>query len=346
MNQPSGPDLRRPFFHRPHVVLIGAGASRQAFPSGDRNGRLLPLMRDLVEVLGLGPSLDHAGIHFLHDDFEALYSHITASTHHSALAREIESAVFDYFAAMNLPDEPTLYDHLVLSLRPKDVIASFNWDPFLMQAFDRNRDFAPLPRLLFLHGNVAVGHCFSHSPSTMGPVNTICARCNRPFQPSRLLYPVVNKDYSADQNIRVAWDLLGKFLKDAYVLTIFGYSAPKTDVVAKSMLLRAWGPGIARNYEQIEIIDVLDEDCLRRTWSDFIHTHHFDTYPITGPGYQNFYDSWVARHPRRSCEAVWDQTMEIKYLPLRAYPKYANWDALYNWYAALIQQEVHPLEPL
>jgi cyclic nucleotide-binding protein len=30
------------------------------------------------------------------------------------------------------PELLTLYDHLVLSLRPKDVIATFNWDPFLI----------------------------------------------------------------------------------------------------------------------------------------------------------------------------------------------------------------------
>ncbi len=36
---------------RLHVVLLGAGASLAAFPNGDRLGRTLPLMKNLVEVL-------------------------------------------------------------------------------------------------------------------------------------------------------------------------------------------------------------------------------------------------------------------------------------------------------
>lgn len=33
---------------RPHVVLLGAGASRAAFPSGEETGKHLPLMNDFV----------------------------------------------------------------------------------------------------------------------------------------------------------------------------------------------------------------------------------------------------------------------------------------------------------
>jgi hypothetical protein len=38
---------------RPHVVILGAGASLAAFPNGDRNGRRLPLMKDFVDVVAL-----------------------------------------------------------------------------------------------------------------------------------------------------------------------------------------------------------------------------------------------------------------------------------------------------
>jgi hypothetical protein len=53
-----------------------------------------------------------------------------------------------------LPNEPTIYDHLVLSLRPKDLIATFNWDPFLYQAFVRNGHVGDMPYLAFLHGTM------------------------------------------------------------------------------------------------------------------------------------------------------------------------------------------------
>ena len=45
--------------------------------------------------------------------------------------REIETRVDEYFADLELPGHPTIYDRLVLSLREKDLIATFNWDPFL-----------------------------------------------------------------------------------------------------------------------------------------------------------------------------------------------------------------------
>jgi hypothetical protein len=38
---------------RPHVVILGAGASRAAFPEGDADGKVLPLMADLIDALGL-----------------------------------------------------------------------------------------------------------------------------------------------------------------------------------------------------------------------------------------------------------------------------------------------------
>ena len=47
---------------RPHVVVLGAGASRAACPAGDSNGKLLPLMADFVDVLGLAPLIQSWGL--------------------------------------------------------------------------------------------------------------------------------------------------------------------------------------------------------------------------------------------------------------------------------------------
>ena len=38
-------------FGRPHVVILGAGASLAAFPNGDANGIRLPLMLDFIEKI-------------------------------------------------------------------------------------------------------------------------------------------------------------------------------------------------------------------------------------------------------------------------------------------------------
>lgn len=116
-------------FERPHVVLLGAGASYAAFPNGDRNGRKLPLLRDFVDVIDLRIYMKEARIQPPLDDFEAIYSNIALNPELCEVRERIDQTVYEYFECLELPDEPTLYDHLVLSLRAKDVVATFNWDP-------------------------------------------------------------------------------------------------------------------------------------------------------------------------------------------------------------------------
>ena len=59
---------------KPHVVILGAGASRQAFPDGDNNGKRLPLMRDFVETLELDAVLTKYKIEYEGKNFEEVYS--------------------------------------------------------------------------------------------------------------------------------------------------------------------------------------------------------------------------------------------------------------------------------
>jgi len=61
----------KPEFGRCHLVILGAGASRAALPNGDKRGRTLPLMNDLVDTLGLRPLLEDHGLHADSGDFEA-----------------------------------------------------------------------------------------------------------------------------------------------------------------------------------------------------------------------------------------------------------------------------------
>lgn len=199
-------ELRDVSMGRPHLIVLGAGASRAACPDGDRNRRPLPVMLDLVDIIGLGPMLDRAGVSHRARDFEIVYQDVCAGSWDSGLRRELEQAVRDYFAAMRLPDHPTLYDHLVLSLRSKDVIATFNWDPLLVEACQRNRHVAAHPHVLFLHGNVAIGIC--SSCRVKGRSDGRCPRCGKNLEPSKLLYPVQAKDYEADPHISGEWETL------------------------------------------------------------------------------------------------------------------------------------------
>src|SRR5436190_220154 len=108
---------------RPHVVILGAGASLASLPNGDKNGKSLPLMK-------------------------------------------------------------------------KDLIATFNWDPLLTQAYRRNSQRVTLPPLYFLHGNVTIGYC--QTDNNMGVNWNPCSRCDLPFTPTKLFYPISEKDYHLD----------------------------------------------------------------------------------------------------------------------------------------------------
>jgi len=289
---------------RQHVVILGAGASLAAFPSGDKNGRELPLMRNLIDVVGLSGLLDEAGLKGDRSDFEQVYSELATTGQHPNLVAQIDRAIFDFFAAMELPDEPTLYDHLVLSLRRKDVIATFNWDPFLWQALARNWQSGALPTTLFLHGNTAVSHCIEHRPIPVRPRGQLCPHCGKPMKEAKLLYPVTQKDYSSDPFIATNWNGLRQSLEGAYLFTIFGYGAPVTDTEAVGLLKGAWGDPYKRSQEQIEIIDTKDDAVLRETWDPFIHSHHYQTS-------KSFFESIIARNPRRSCEAMFTCMVDI-----------------------------------
>jgi hypothetical protein len=318
-----------PVMTRPHVILLGAGASRAGFPNGDRNGKLMPVLADLVQTVGVEDLLRESGFDPT-EDFERLYGELKESPGHAAAALQIESRVREYFESLRLPDQPTLYDHLVLSLRPKDVVASFNWDPLLVEACIRTQALAPPPRVLFLHGNTGVAVC--HTCELVRPRRWNCARCGGQPEPIPLLYPVHKKDYSSDPFIAREWEAVRGALQEAYILTIFGSSAPTTDVEAVSLLKEGWGPAAQRNLEEVEIIDIKPEHELLKTWRGFIHTEH---YRVT----DSFYSSWTAQFPRRSCEAMWGQLMERHWTRGRKFPSEADWDGLRAWVSQLLTEE-------
>ncbi len=289
-------------------------------------------MPDVVETCCLEPILDSFGVGYAGENFEGLYSRLAADPANAECMAALENTIFRYFERLELPDEPTLYDHVVLSLRAKDVIVTFNWDPLLWQSLVRVSKHAPTPIPIFLHGNVAVGYCRNHKPVTVGWRSNACGRCRQPLAKSKLLYPVTQKDYNSDPFLVDAWSEVQRYLKHAFVFTIFGYSAPDTDVEAKSLLQAGWGNVDDRFVEEIEIIDIKPVDELRRTWRPFIHPEHFHVC-------RSFYASVIATFPRRSCEAMWDALLMGKPHEERPLPKDATWPELLAWFQPLIEQE-------
>ena len=102
-----------------------------------------------------------------------------------------------------------------------------------------------------------------------------CGECREPYEAVQLFYPVWQKNYQADGFVADQWETLRAFMKHAYWITIFGYSAPATDVEALQLLndmatensLRAWG--------DVEIIDIKEQHELHEKWKPLFVRGHY-----------------------------------------------------------------------
>lgn len=309
---------------RPHVVILGAGASRAAFPNGDHNGKKVPLMEDLIETLGLDQLLKKTYPGYIDENFENIYSTLSADQKNEKICADIEERLYEYFSNLESPHKPSIYDHLVLSLRDTDLIASFNWDPFLMEAYRKNQGRFKLPRIAFLHGNVTVGYC--EKDRICGLNGNKCSVCGTKFVKSPLLFPIKEKNYNNNLFIANEWKTLSLYLEDAFMITIFGYRAPESDIEAIKIMKKAWGEAETREMEQIEIITKpnSDESAISKRWSDFTHSHHYEIK-------KDFYDSWIANHPRRTGEAYLNQYVYAKFIENNPLPKDFSYMELWNW---------------
>jgi len=316
-----------------HVVILGAGASKAScIDNPEKDNKLLPLMNDLPKIIDLNDELKDLPEELKDENFEKIFSTLFDQEPNSARLKNIESKIYDYFASLKLPDTPTIYDYLVLSLRKKDLIATFNWDPFLWQAFERNSKFTDnLPQILFLHGNVAIG--VSKESKTFGPNQYLNLRTGKPFEPTKLLYPIEHKDYNSDTFIKAQWDSLAHYLEKPSRVTIFGYSAPVTDVEAISIMKKSWGdPEKDQRLTQFEIIDIQNKSKLTKSWREFIFSHH---YEITN----DFFKSSISRFPRRTGEVFFANYLEAKFYEENYPPKFKSFEKFWDWYSPFIEAE-------
>ncbi|MCD4776356.1 MAG: hypothetical protein K8S15_09945 [Candidatus Aegiribacteria sp.] len=319
-------EIEKVFCGKPHVVILGAGASYASLPNGDKNGRKLPLMNNLISTLSLQDLIKPIESLNSSFNFEEIYSRLSSDPKAIEIVKELENSIYSYFKELSLPEQATIYDYLVLSLREKDVIATFNWDPFLVQAITRNGRRFKMPKVLFLHGNVGVGYC--ENGHSMGHVGSACANCGGKLYAIPLLYPIENKNYHLNDFISRQWSVLSEALEKAPLVTIFGYGAPSSDVSAVDLLKGAWGNPNLRTIEQIEIIDVKKEEELKETWSFLIHSHHYSVR-------DDFFNSWISKHPRRTCEAFLNQYIEAKFIEDNNIERFTDLSKVWLWFDEL-----------
>ena len=315
--------------HKPHVVILGAGASKASELNGDLQYGSIPLMKDLADALELKHFVDREDYKKAKENFELFFDSITKKPKYKEIRELIEYRIYDYFNTFRIKEKVTLYDKLVLSLRAKDVIATFNWDPLLCYAYRRNGFLKTLPELLFLHGNVIFGYC--EDDSVYGWKDDKCKKCGKPFKPSRLLYPVSHKNYSEDPIIEGQWKNLQFSIEDSFFISFFGYSAPFTDIDARQKIINHIRDNKLKQYLEVEIVDLNYENLGENNFKEMVDDTHF--YGISD--WKNMYS---LKYSRFSCEALFEAVMMNKPLPEFNIPDADNLSELQGWYVEITDQ--------
>lgn len=292
-------NYRKYILSRPHLVILGAGATVAAIPNGDKHGMICSVMNGFIDNLGLRDILKTVDIETTSENLEDIYSELSGRPDCIEVCKTLEDCIVNKFSELTIPDEPTIYDYLLLSLRSKDYIFSFNWDDLIIQAYQRaSKITRDLPQLVFLHGNINVGRC-PKCGTIESLINKECRFCGTNLTRPKILFPVKQKDYGSDEYIKNGWNGFLDLLSKATVLTIFGYSAPKSDVYAIKAMERAFSSTF-RRLDQIEVIDIKGEDELYDTWREFIRPTN-DHFKVC----KDIFESILAEFPRRTIEGYY-----------------------------------------
>ena len=296
------PSIKNKRLQDPHVVILGAGASIAACKI-DKNGKTVPALSNIHKVLGLTDMLNGYGFSAEElENFELLFSNINGKDEWAELQNNLESAVRNYFKGLELPDKPTIYDYLILSLTEKDAIVTFNWDPFLMQAYRRNLTVGNLPQLIFPHGNVGVGLCYDCK--VKGYADCLCPNCFKELSDMKLLFPVHRKNYYDGEIIQNEWAEAKRVLSRAAGVTVFGYSAPETDFEAYNLLKDSYKKSNIATIAPFSIINLREaEDEQKNKWSD-IYDEHMLLF------HETFQESLLWMAPRVSLEYIFDARLQ------------------------------------
>ena len=293
------------FPNKPHLVILGAGATMATIPNGDKNGKKSSVMNNFIDELGLGDILKNINLSTNSSNLEDIYSELYDKEEYKPERENLEQSIKNYLSELKLPDYPTIYDFLILSLRNKDCIASFNWDDLLIKAYQRSLKITDnLPNLLFLHGNVSAGFCAKCGE--YGALNLECPNCGVRFIPSPILFPIKNKNYSSDQFIKTQWEQFKIKIQEAGFLTIFGYNAPQTDVEAIRIMQNAFSTE-SKFWHEIEVIDIADKSKITNNWAFFGERTHWHFNVV-----ESFFDSILAEFPRRSMEGYYKRKLSPK----------------------------------
>ena len=275
-----------------HLVILGAGSTIATIPNGDKNGEESYTLANLLKDKTFTSFLEKVQRNFSTNDVEDLCKQLYKEDR--PLYYEFESLVRKKYARLELPEEFTILDRLVLSLTSNDAIVSFNWDDLVIQAYQRMRDYVPeemLPILAFPHGNAQTVYNNKHYTSKR--IVTSPGWFDSPLN-----MPVDEIDYKSDVFINSQWHILDFFMRNAQMITFFGYRGPDSD----EQDLKHLDELFAKNEicDKIEIIDKDQESAVEVAK----RLERFKMQPNWLYPCADFWHSTIAKYPRRTLSVL------------------------------------------
>lgn len=275
-----------------HLVILGAGSTIATIPNGDKNGEESYTLANLLKDKTFTSFLEKVQGNFSTNDVEDLCKQLYKEDR--PLYYEFESLVRKKYARLELPEEFTILDRLVLSLTPNDAIVSFNWDDLVIQAYQRMSEYVPeemLPILAFPHGNAQAVYNNKHYTSKRIVTSTS-------WFDSPLNMPVDEIDYKSNIFIKSQWRVLDFFIRNAQMITFFGYRGPDSD----EQDLKHLDELFAKNEicDKIEIIDKDQESAVEVAK----RLERFKMQPNWLYPCADFWHSTIAKYPRRTLSVL------------------------------------------
>jgi hypothetical protein len=140
------------------------------------------------------------------------------------------------------------------------------------------------------------------------------------------------KNYTDDPFISSQWESLQFYIQYAYRITIFGYSAPVSDVDARELMLKVWRANQVRDFSQLEVVDIKSKKQLKETWSDFIVRNNYGFL-------KKIFDTYMFHYPRRSCDAFAGATLQQRPWKENKMSWFKSLDELQQWVTPLVEEE-------
>ena len=284
-----------------HLVILGAGSTIATIPQGDKKGEKSYTLANLLSDPSLMPFVQKVhDKNYRTDDVEELCNQLYKNDIN--LYNEFETLIRKKYGSLELPMRFTILDRLVLSLTPNDAIVSFNWDDLIIQAYQRMSYFVPdkmLPILAFPHGNAQAAYSKTHYTSRRVITN------DRNWLDSPLNMPVDEVDYKSNLFIKSQWHILEFYIRNAKMITFFGYRGPKSDEQDLQHLDEIFVKN--KICDKIEIIDK-DLHEAQIVAKNLVRFKMQENWVYTCP---DFWHSSIAKYPRRtlhSLENNWNYT--------------------------------------